>query len=81
VQAFIIQKGGSALAFYDNISDATSVARVTFLLIQSLLGDSVIVSLLLLPTSALLLILEDMATVCGVRQAFLGCHSGAPSYS
>lgn len=54
MQAFIIQKGGSALVFYDDISDATSVARVTFLLIQSLLGDSVIVSSLRLSTLALI---------------------------
>jgi hypothetical protein len=49
VQAFIVQKGGSPLAFYRELSDATSVARVTCLVIQSVLGDLVIVSSLLLP--------------------------------
>ncbi|KAF8492847.1 hypothetical protein F5888DRAFT_1636983 [Russula emetica] len=43
VQAFIVQKGGSALAFYDELSDATSVARVTCLVIQTVLGDLVII--------------------------------------
>ncbi|KAF8481565.1 hypothetical protein DFH94DRAFT_400009 [Russula ochroleuca] len=43
VQAFIVQKGGSALAFYDDLSDATSVARVICLVIQCILGDFVII--------------------------------------
>ncbi len=49
MQAFIVQKGGNPLAFYEELSDATSVARVTCLVIQSVLGDLVIVSSLLLP--------------------------------
>ncbi|KAI0279425.1 hypothetical protein BGY98DRAFT_968865 [Russula aff. rugulosa BPL654] len=40
---FIVQKGGSALAFYEVLSDATSVARVICLVIQSVLGDLVII--------------------------------------
>jgi hypothetical protein len=56
VQAFVTQKGGSALAFYSNLSDATSVARVSCLVAQSILGDLVIVSSSLLCTLALLLI-------------------------
>jgi hypothetical protein len=56
MQAFIVQKGGSALAFYELLSDATSVARVTCLVIQSVLGDLVIVSSLLISGLALLFI-------------------------
>ena len=55
MHAFIIQKGGSALAFYEDLSDATSVARVTCLVIQCVLGDCVVVSSLLLPTLARLI--------------------------
>lgn len=43
VQAFIVQKEGSALAFYEVLSDATSIARVVCLVIQSVLGDLVII--------------------------------------
>ncbi|KAH9988206.1 hypothetical protein BJV77DRAFT_758541 [Russula vinacea] len=43
VQAFIVQKGGSALAFYGDLSDATSLARVICLVIQCILGDFVII--------------------------------------
>lgn len=56
MQAFIVQKGGSALAFYEVLSDATSVARVVCLVIQSVLGDLVIVSSLLLSGLTLLFI-------------------------
>jgi hypothetical protein len=80
VQAFIVQKGGSALAFYDDLSDATSVARVICLVIQCILGDFVIVSALLLSICTPLLISpEDMATVCSVRKTFVGCPSSAHS--
>lgn len=56
MQAFIVQKGGSALAFYEELANATSVARVVCLVIQSVLGDLVIVSLLPLSGLALLFI-------------------------
>ena len=56
MQAFIVQKGGSPLAFYKVLSDATSVARVICLVIQSVLGDLVIVSWLLLSGLVLLFI-------------------------
>jgi hypothetical protein len=55
VQAFIAEKGGSALAFYSDLSDATSIARAACLTIQCVLGDLVMVSSLLLSTRALLL--------------------------
>jgi hypothetical protein len=60
VQAFIVQKGGSPLAFYNDLSDATSIARMSCLLVQSILGDFVMVSSLLLSTLALLLISPKM---------------------
>ena len=55
MQAFIVQRGGSSLAFYEDLSDATSVMRVTCLVIQCVLGDCVVVSSLLLPTFSLLI--------------------------
>lgn len=80
MQAFIVQKGGSALVFYEDLSDATSVTRVVCLVIQCILGDCVIVSPFLLPTlGTSIKSHEDMATVCGVRQTFLGNRSGRPS--
>jgi hypothetical protein len=56
VQAFIVHKGGSALDVYNDLSDATNIARATCLLIQSVLGDFVMVSSLLFSSLALLLI-------------------------
>ena len=43
--AFVDQKGGSATAFYKNIADTTNVLKVGCLLLSSLLGDGVIVSI------------------------------------
>ncbi|KAF8265088.1 hypothetical protein EI94DRAFT_1702762 [Lactarius quietus] len=40
---FSDQKGGSATAFYENIADPTNVVKVGLLLLQSLLGDGVII--------------------------------------
>ncbi|KAH9059063.1 hypothetical protein EDB87DRAFT_1685009 [Lactarius vividus] len=40
---FIDQRGGSSTAFYENIADITNVLKVGCLLLQSLLGDGVII--------------------------------------
>ncbi|KAH9030178.1 hypothetical protein EDB84DRAFT_1562618 [Lactarius hengduanensis] len=40
---FVDQKGGSPTAFYENIADITNVLKVGCLLLQSLLGDGVII--------------------------------------
>ncbi|KAH9028064.1 hypothetical protein EDB83DRAFT_2230125 [Lactarius deliciosus] len=40
---FIDQRGGSPTAFYENIADITNVLKVGCLLLQSLLGDGVII--------------------------------------
>ncbi|KAI9437840.1 hypothetical protein BJY52DRAFT_573382 [Lactarius psammicola] len=40
---FIDQRGGSATAFYENIADTTNIVKVGCLLLQSLLGDGVII--------------------------------------
>ncbi|KAI0296339.1 hypothetical protein B0F90DRAFT_1669835 [Multifurca ochricompacta] len=43
VEGFIMQKSGSAQAFYEDIADTTSVLKISCLLCQSLLGDGVMV--------------------------------------
>jgi hypothetical protein len=40
---FLNQRGGSVTAFYENIADMTNVMKLACLLLQSLLGDSVII--------------------------------------
>ncbi|KAN0127923.1 hypothetical protein V8E53_014271 [Lactarius tabidus] len=42
VDAFIDQKGGSATAFYADISDPTSLLRQSCLCLQSVMGDAII---------------------------------------
>lgn len=41
--AFADQRGGSATIFYENIADTTNVLKIGCLLLQSLLGDGVII--------------------------------------
>lgn len=45
---FVDQRGGSATLFYENIADITNVLNTGCLLLQSLLGDGVIVSIAIL---------------------------------
>ncbi|KAI9444473.1 hypothetical protein H4582DRAFT_1909109 [Lactarius indigo] len=53
---FVDQRGGSPTAFYENIADITNILKVGCLLLQSLLGDGVIVrtSSLFVPSFTLL---------------------------
>jgi len=43
VQGFVVQKRGSTQAFYEDISDPTSIIKLTCMLLQTVLGDLVII--------------------------------------
>ena len=66
MQGFVVQKGGSAQAFYEDISDPTSIIKLTCMNLQTVLGDLVIVSECSASTLVPSFILEDMAAICGL---------------
>jgi len=43
IQGFVVQKRGSTQAFYEDISDPTSIIKLTCMLLQTVLGDLVII--------------------------------------
>jgi hypothetical protein len=66
MKGFIIQEGGSTEAFYEDISDPTSIIKMTSMCVQMILGDLVIVSGCFPSSTVPLFIFEDMATLCGL---------------
>ena len=68
MQGFVVQKGGSAQAFYEDISDPTSSIKLSCMLLQTIMGDLVMVRGCFASALATLLILEDMAALCGLWQ-------------
>ena len=66
MQGFVVQKGGSAQAFYEDISDPTSIIKLSCMCLQTALGDLVVVSGCFASALVPIFILEDMAAVCGL---------------
>jgi hypothetical protein len=66
MQGFIIQKHGSTQAFYEDISDPTSLIKLICMCLQMVLGDLVIVSGCFAFTPVPSFTLKDMAALCGL---------------
>ena len=66
VQGFIVQKRGSTQAFYEDISDPTSIIKLSCMCLQTALGDLAVVSgcfaFALVPS----FVFKDMAALCGL---------------